>query len=232
MKQRILIIDDDADLCRLLRNNLEQEGYLVCIRHDGAAGLEELRSGDYQLVVLDIMLPLKNGYEVLGEIREKSFVPVLMLTARDSEGDKVSGLRMGADDYLTKPFANSEFLARVSSLLRRYTVFNAANAGEKTITAGGLSIDGTGREVRKDGRLLELTAKEFDLLLFFAENQGKVFTKKQIYRAVWKEEYAFDDNNIMVHIRRLRKKIEDNPENPKYILTVWGVGYKMGGERE
>ena len=232
MKQRILIIDDDADLCRLLRNNLEQEGYFVCIRHDGAAGLEELRSGDYQLVVLDIMLPLKNGYEVLGEIRVKSFVPVLMLTARDSEGDKVSGLRMGADDYLTKPFANSEFLARVSSLLRRYTVFNAANAGEKTITAGGLSIDGTGREVRKDGRLLELTAKEFDLLLFFAENQGKVFTKKQIYRAVWKEEYAFDDNNIMVHIRRLRKKIEDNPENPKYILTVWGVGYKMGGERE
>lgn len=232
MKQRILIIDDDADLCRLLRNNLEQEGYFVCIRHDGAAGLEELRSGDYQLVVLDIMLPLKNGYEVLGEIREKSFVQVLMLTARDSEGDKVSGLRMGADDYLTKPFANSEFLARVSSLLRRYTVFNAANAGEKTITAGGLSIDGTGREVRKDGRLLELTAKEFDLLLFFAENQGKVFTKKQIYRAVWKEEYAFDDNNIMVHIRRLRKKIEDNPENPKYILTVWGVGYKMGGERE
>lgn len=227
MKQRILIIDDDADLCRLLRNNLEQEGYFVCIRHDGAAGLEELRSGDYQLVVLDIMLPLKNGYEVLGEIREKSFVPVLMLTARDSEGDKVSGLRMGADDYLTKPFANSEFLARVSSLLRRYTVFNAANAGEKTITAGGLSIDGTGREVRKDGRLLELTAKEFDLLLFFAENQGKVFTKKQIYRAVWKEEYAFDDNNIMVHIRRLRKKIEDNPESPKYILTVWGVGYKL-----
>ena len=230
--KKILIIDDDTDLCRLLRNNLEQEGYFVCIRHDGAAGLEELRSGDYQLVVLDIMLPLKNGYEVLGEIREKSFVPVLMLTARDSEGDKVSGLRMGADDYLTKPFANSEFLARVSSLLRRYTVFNAANAGEKTITAGGLSIDGTGREVRKDGRLLELTAKEFDLLLFFAENQGKVFTKKQIYRAVWKEEYAFDDNNIMVHIRRLRKKIEDNPENPKYILTVWGVGYKMGGERE
>ncbi len=230
MKQRILIIDDDSDLCRLLRNNLEQEGYFVCVRHDGAAGLEELRSADYQLVVLDIMLPLKNGYEVLAEIREKSFVPVLMLTARDSEGDKVSGLRMGADDYLTKPFANSEFLARVSSLLRRYTVFNAANAAGKTITAGRLSIDESGREVRKDGVLLELTAKEFDMLLFFAENPGKVFTKKQIYRAVWKEEYAFDDNNVMVHVRRLRKKIEDDPENPKYILTVWGVGYKMGGE--
>lgn len=229
MKQKILIIDDDMDLCRLLRNNLEQEGYYVCTCHDGITGLKEAQSSDYQLIVLDIMLPLKNGYEVLEKIREKSFVPILMLTAKDSEGDKVSGLRMGADDYLTKPFANSEFLARVSSLLRRYTVFNAANA-DKVVTVGRLSIDKSGREVRKDNFLLELTAKEFDLLLFFAENPGQVFTKKQIYHAVWNDEYAFDDNNIMVHIRRLRKKIEDNPENPKYILTVWGIGYKFGGE--
>ncbi len=123
LKQKILIIDDDADLCRLLKNNLEPEGYQVCIRHDGVTGLEEAQNSDYQLIILDIMLPLINGYEVLKKIREKSFVPVLMLTAKDSEGDKVSGLRMGADDYLTKPFSNSEFLARVSSLLRRYTVF-------------------------------------------------------------------------------------------------------------
>lgn len=230
LKQKILIIDDDMDLCRLLRNNLEQEGYHVCIRHDGAAGLQEAQSADYQLIILDIMLPHKNGYEVLEKIREKSFVPVLMLTARDSEGDKVSGLRMGADDYLTKPFSNSEFLARVSSLLRRYTVFNAADIPDKTIAVGRLTINRAAREVSKDGLPLELTAKEFDLLLFFAENPGKVFTKKQIYRAVWKDEYAFDDNNIMVHIRRLRKKIEDNPESPEYILTVWGVGYKLGGE--
>lgn len=230
LKQKILIIDDDMDLCRLLRNNLEQEGYYVCIRHDGTTGLLEAQSADYQLIVLDIMLPHKNGYEVLEKIREKSFVPVLMLTARDSEGDKVSGLRMGADDYLTKPFSNSEFLARVSSLLRRYTVFNATNIPDKNIAVGRLTINRVAREVRKDGLPLELTAKEFDLLLFFAENPGKVFTKKQIYRAVWKDEYAFDDNNIMVHIRRLRKKIEDNPESPEYILTVWGVGYKLGGE--
>lgn len=228
MKHKILLIEDDTDLCRLLRDNLEQEGYFVCTRHDGAAGLEEAQNSDYQLVVLDIMLPLKNGYEVLEKIREKSVVPILMLTAKDSEGDKVSGLRMGADDYLTKPFANSEFLARVSSLLRRYTVFNTGNTLEKKITVGRLFIDKPGREVRKDGILIDLTAKEFDLLLFFAENPGKVFTKKQIYRAVWNDEYAFDDNNIMVHIRRLRKKIEDNPESPKYILTVWGVGYKLG----
>ncbi len=229
MGQKILVIDDDTDLCRLLRNNLEQEGYSVRTCHDGKTGLKELQSTDYQLVVLDIMLPLKNGYEVLEKIREESVVPVLMLTAKDSEGDKVSGLRMGADDYLTKPFANSEFLARVSSLLRRYTVFNAANLSNRYVTAGKLSVDKLGHAVYKDGILLELTAKEFDLLLFFAQHQGQVFTKKQIYRAVWKEEYAFDDNNIMVHIRRLRKKIEDNPENPEYILTVWGVGYKFGG---
>lgn len=230
MKQKILIIDDDVDLCRLLRHHLEQEGYDVCTCHDGVMGLHELQSAEYQLVVLDIMLPMINGYEVLERIRKKSFIPVLMLTAKDSEGDKVSGLRMGADDYLTKPFANSEFLARVSSLLRRYTIFNTADGSPEIITVGGLSIDKAGREVRKDGMLLELTAKEFDLLLHFAENPGKVFTKRQIYQAVWKDAYAYDDNNIMVHIRRLRKKIEDHPEHPKYILTVWGVGYKLGGE--
>ncbi|MCX4320347.1 response regulator transcription factor [Roseburia sp. 1XD42-69] len=230
MKQKILIIDDDVDLCRLLRHHLEQEGYDVCTCHDGVMGLHELQSAEYQLVVLDIMLPMINGYEVLERIRKKSFIPVLILTAKDSEGDKVSGLRMGADDYLTKPFANSEFLARVSSLLRRYTIFNTADGSPEIITVGGMSIDKAGREVRKDGMLLELTAKEFDLLLHFAENPGKVFTKRQIYQAVWKDAYAYDDNNIMVHIRRLRKKIEDHPEHPKYILTVWGVGYKLGGE--
>ena len=230
MKQKILIIDDDVDLCRLLRHHLEQEGYDVCTCHDGVMGLHELQSAEYQLVVLDIMLPMINGYEVLERIRKKSFIPVLILTAKDSEGDKVSGLRMGADDYLTKPFANSEFLARVSSLLRRYTIFNTADGSPEIITVGGMSIDKAGREVRKDGMLLELTAKEFDLLLHFAENPGKVFTKRQIYQAVRKDAYAYDDNNIMVHIRRLRKKIEDHPEHPKYILTVWGVGYKLGGE--
>jgi len=230
MKQKILIIDDDVDLCRLLLHHLEQEGYDVCTCHDGVMGLHELQSAEYQLVVLDIMLPMINGYEVLERIRKKSFIPVLMLTAKDSEGDKVSGLRMGADDYLTKPFANSEFLARVSSLLRRYTIFNTADGSPEIITVGGMSIDKAGREVRKDGMLLELTAKEFDLLLHFAENPGKVYTKRQIYQAVWKDAYAYDDNNIMVHIHRLRKKIEDHPEHPKYILTIWGVGYKLGGE--
>ncbi|WIV13400.1 response regulator transcription factor [Proteiniborus sp. MB09-C3] len=226
---RILIIDDDKDLCKLLKRNLEKEGYSVGFCNDGETGLKEAQGGNYQLVILDIMLPKKNGYEVLTEIRKSSHIPILMLTARDSEGDKVSGLRMGADDYLTKPFSNSEFLARVSSLLRRYILFGKSNSIDNKIILGNLSIDTLKHEVYKDNVLIELTAKEFDLLLFFAKNQGQVFTKRQIYNAVWNDEYAFDDNNIMVHIRRLRKKIEDNPEAPTYILTVWGVGYKSGG---
>lgn len=223
----ILIIDDDHDLCRLLKNLLEQEDYFVCTCHDGITGLNEAKRFSYKLIVLDIMLPHKNGYELLTEIRKDSYVPVLMLTAKDHESDKVTGLRMGADDYLTKPFGNSEFLARVSSLLRRYTVFNSGS--RNIITAVDLSIDVVRHEVRKENRLIHLTAKEFDLLLFLARNSGQVFTKRQLYQAVWNDEYAFDDNNIMVHIRRLRKKIETTPENPSYIITVWGVGYKFGG---
>lgn len=227
MKHRILIIDDDADLCRLLKNNLELEGYSVDVCYDGETGLQTFDAAEYQLVVLDIMLPIINGYDALNKIRQKSRVPILMLTAKDSEGDKVSGLRLGADDYLTKPFYNSEFLARVSSLLRRYLEWGTAPATKLQITVGDLCIDSAKREVYKRQQPIALTAKEFDLLWFLAKNKGQVFTKKQIYSYVWEEIYTFDDNNIMVHIRRLRKKIEDDPENPVYIITVWGVGYKF-----
>ncbi len=226
---QILLIDDDIALCRLLKNNLEKEGYSVSICHNGEAGLRELRRRKYQLIILDVMLPVKNGFEVLTEIRMHSHIPILMLTAKDSEGDKVAGLRMGADDYLTKPFSNSEFAARVSSLLRRSLLFNTDMNANNILTMGNLSIDISKHEVHKNGNIIDLTAKEFELLLFFAENLGLVFTKRQIYNAVWNDDYAYDDNNIMVHIRRLRKKIEDDPSNPKYILTVWGIGYKSGG---
>ncbi|HBL50764.1 MAG TPA: DNA-binding response regulator [Firmicutes bacterium] len=232
MINKILIIDDDRDLCALLKKNLETEGYQVNVCHDGETGLTEAIAVTYQLIVLDIMLPKRSGFDVLTGIRKSSHVPVLMLTAKDSEADKVSGLRMGADDYITKPFSSSEFLARAASLLRRYTVFASNGEQQKQIIdIGKLHIDPAKREVCRGGTVVGLTAKEFDLLYFLAENQGKVFTKKQIYRAVWKDEYAFDDNNIMVHIRRLRKKIEPDPDTPVYILTVWGVGYKLGGEK-
>ncbi|WP_010271594.1 response regulator transcription factor [Paenibacillus senegalensis] len=231
MSKKIVIIDDDIDLCTLLTKTLQTEGYQVKACHCGETGLAEAITGDYQLVVLDIMLPKLSGFEVLTGIRQRSNVPVLMLTAKDGEIDKVSGLRMGADDYMTKPFSNHEFLARVASLLRRYTVFNTS--GElpvQVLDIGKLRIDPLRHEVRTEHGVIKLTAKEFDLLYFLARNQGRVFTKKQIYRSVWDDEYAFDDNNIMVHIRRLRKKIEPDPENPIYILTVWGVGYKFGGD--
>lgn len=229
---KILLIDDDKDLCKLIKNNLERDGYSVTTQYTGDSGLAEAMNQEFQLIILDIMLPVKNGYEVLTEIRKVSNVPILMLTSKDSEGDKVSGLRMGADDYITKPFSNSEFSARIASLLRRYLLLgnHTTATGNNLLKIGCLAINIVKHEVIKNNVLLELTAKEFDLLVFFAANQGQVFTKRQIYRAVWKDEYAFDDNNITVHIRRLRKKIEDNPETPTYILTVWGVGYKLNGE--
>ena len=231
MKQKILVIDDDPELCTLIRKYLETEGYTVSTKNNGVDGLAEGLTTPYQLIVLDVMLPQKNGFDVLTNLRKKSSVPVLMLTAKDSEIDKVLGLRLGADDYLTKPFSMNEFVARVQSLIRRYTALGGESAVEiaSALIFDNLSITPDTREVLVSGVSVELTAKEFDLLYFLAKNRGKVFTKKQIYRAVWKDEYAFDDNNIMVHIRRLRKKVEPNPKQPQFIKTVWGVGYKFDG---
>ncbi len=231
MKQKILVIDDDLELCALIRKYLETEGYTVSTKNNGVDGLAEGLTAPYQLIVLDVMLPQKNGFDVLTNLRKKSSVPVLMLTAKDSEIDKVLGLRLGADDYLTKPFSMNEFVARVQSLIRRYTALGGESAVEiaSALIFDNLSITPDTREVLVSGVSVELTAKEFDLLYFLAKNRGKVFTKKQIYRAVWKDEYAFDDNNIMVHIRRLRKKVEPNPKQPQFIKTVWGVGYKFDG---
>ncbi|KAB1438360.1 response regulator transcription factor [Candidatus Galacturonibacter soehngenii] len=228
MKQKIVVVDDDVELCDLIKKFLEMECYAVTLRHDGESGLKECLKNDYVLIVLDVMLPLKNGFEILSKLRKESDVPVLMLTAKDSELDKVSGLRMGADDYLTKPFSMNEFVARVQSLIRRYTAFGNQIQETETLEFEEMSISKTTREVFINDSSIELTAKEFELLYFLAKHPGQVFTKKQIYNQVWQEEYAFDDNNIMVHIRRLRKKIEPDLEHPSYIQTVWGVGYKFG----
>lgn len=228
MKQKIVVIDDDVELCDLIKRYLEMECYDVTLRHDGESGLKECRKSDYVLIVLDVMLPLRNGFEILSMLRKESDVPVLMLTAKDGEVDKVTGLRMGADDYLTKPFSMNEFVARVQSLIRRYTAFGNHNQENETLLFEEMSISRATREVFINESPIELTAKEFELLYFLAKHPGQVFTKKQIYNQVWQEEYAFDDNNIMVHIRRLRKKIEPDLEHPSYIQTVWGVGYKFG----
>ncbi len=231
MANRVLIIDDDTALCALMQKCAEQEGLESDVAYTGKSGLSKLAECKdvYCLVILDVMLPGMNGFEVLSEIRKNSTVPVLMLTAKGDEIDKVTGLRLGADDYLTKPFSINELMARIESLIRRYTTFNQATPTD-VLTFENMVIDKENRTVCINGKLVDLTGKEFDLLVFLASNKGRVFTKKQIYTQVWEDEYAFDDNNIMSFISKLRKKIEPDMEHPFYILTVHGVGYRFNKE--
>lgn len=230
---RVLIIDDDKELCALMKKCVEQQNLSATVAHGGMKGLRlaNENSDNLSLVILDVMMPDLDGFQVLQKIRETSNVPVLMLTAKSDEEDKVSGLRLGADDYLTKPFSINELIARVNSLIRRYTTLNpTTGADTERMVLKGMVIDKANRLVAVNNNTVELTGKEFDLLFFLATNKGRVFTKKQIYTQVWEEDYAFDDSNIMSFISKLRKKIEPNPENPFYIQTVRGVGYRFNKE--
>lgn len=229
----VLIIDDDKELCTLMKKCVEQENMSAIIAHGGVEGLRliaENKDG-CSLVILDVMMPDLDGFQVLQKIRETNNVPVLMLTAKSNEDDKVSGLRLGADDYLTKPFSINELMARINSLIRRYTTLNSTDeTGDANMTLKGMVIDKENRTASVNGVAVDLTSKEFDLLFFLASNKGRIFTKKQIYMRVWEDEYAFDDSNIMSFISKLRKKIEPDPEHPFYILTVRGVGYRFNKE--
>ena len=230
---KVLIIDDDKELCTLMKKCVEQENLTAVVAGGGIEGLQMLEENKNvcSLIILDIMMPDLDGFQVLQQVRQTSNVPVLMLTAKSDEEDKVSGLRMGADDYLTKPFSINELMARVNSLIRRYTLLNPISSTETDcMVFQGMTIDNLNRLVFRNDVQVELTGKEFDLLSFLAANKGKVFTKKQIYTHVWEEEYAFDDSNIMSFISKLRKKIEPDPEHPFYILTVRGVGYRFNRE--
>ena len=230
---KVIIIDDDKELCTLMKKCVEQENLTAIIANGGIEGLQMLEENKNicSLIILDIMMPDLDGFQVLQQVRQTSNVPVLMLTAKSDEEDKVSGLRMGADDYLTKPFSINELMARVNSLIRRYTLLNPTSRTETDcMVFQGMTIDNLNRLVFMNDVQVELTGKEFDLLSFLAANKGKVFTKKQIYTHVWEEEYAFDDSNIMSFISKLRKKIELDPEHPFYILTVRGVGYRFNRE--
>nr|WP_043897319.1 response regulator transcription factor [Clostridioides difficile] len=229
----VLIIDDDKELCTLMKKCVEQENLSAIIAHSGAEGLHLVDKNKHtlSLVILDIMMPDIDGFQVLKKIRETSNIPVIMLTAKSDEDDKISGLCLGADDYLTKPFSINELMAPVNSLIRRYTMLNPAFiADTDCIIVNGMIIDKTNRIVSINNIPIQLTSKEFDLLSFLASNKGRVFTKKQIYTQVWEEEYAFDDSNIMSFISKLRKKIEPDPNRPFYILTVRGVGYRFNKE--
>lgn len=230
---KVLIIDDDKALCELMKKCVEQENLIALIAAGGMEGLRlaDENQGALTLVILDVMMPDLDGFQVLKKIRETSNVPVLMLTAKSGEEDKVSGLRLGADDYLTKPFSINELMARVNSLIRRYTTLNkTAETEDDCMKLSGMVIDRRNHLITVNGVEVELTGKEFDLLFFLASNKGRVFTKKQIYTQVWEEDYAFDDSNIMSFISKLRKKIEPDTEHPLYIQTVRGVGYRFNKE--
>lgn len=228
----ILIIDDDKELCALMKKCVEQEDLSAVTAYNGIEGVRlfDENKDSYSLIILDVMLPDIDGFQILQKIRDTSNIPVLMLTAKSSEEDKVFGLRLGADDYLTKPFGINELMARVNSLIRRYTTLNPFTADIDSISLKDMVIDKLNRTVTVKDIPVLLTGKEFDLLLFLASNKGRVFTKKQIYSQVWEEEYAFDDSNIMSFISKLRKKIEPDPDHPFYILTVRGVGYRFNKE--
>jgi len=224
---RILIIDDDIELCTLLKKCLETENYEVAVEYIGSSGLGRAKKEEFELIILDVMLPGMDGIKVLGELRKLLNTPVLMLSAKGQEMDKVLGLKAGADDYLSKPFSLSELIARVNSLIRRFTKLGGQDVVKSILDFGELQIDLEKHSVIKNGNDLSLTAKELGLVRFLASHPDQVFSKKQIYQNVWQEDYVYDDNNIMALIRRTRKKIEDNPESPVYIQTVWGIGYRF-----
>ncbi|MDD3277321.1 MAG: response regulator transcription factor [Lachnospiraceae bacterium] len=232
MKNKVLLIDDDKELCNLIKDCIEEEGVTLEYVCSGDLGFQKVKNlqEEYRLLILDIMLPQIDGLTILAELRKNSNIPVLMLTAKDEEVDKVVGLRMGADDYLTKPFGINELKARVYSLIRRYTVFSEQSEEKSKIEFKGLSIDLETREVYVDKKTIELTNKEFNLLAFLASHPGRAFTKKQIYAEVWEEEYSFDDNNLIAFISKLRKKIDPNESSPSYIQTIRGVGYRFSME--
>lgn len=230
MNYRVLIIDDDKELCILVKRSILSENIEADFCNTGKAGLTQLKEKQYQLVILDVMMPGMDGFETLKQIRAEYSLPILMFTAKNDSASKVRGLRAGADDYLTKPFNMDELIARIVSLIRRYTRFNQPDGTPPSLHFDGLEIDLESRSITTINGTFELPPKEFDILLFCAKNQGKILTKQRIYEEVWGEEYFYDDSNIMAIISRLRKKIEVNPGSPKYIQTIKGIGYRFNKE--
>jgi DNA-binding response OmpR family regulator len=229
----ILVVEDDIEINQLVTKYLNKEGFETHSVYNGKDALLSISAQDYQLIILDLMLPKIDGQEVLRKIREKQTVPVIILSAKDREMDKILGLGLGADDYITKPFTIGELIARVKAQLRRYMDFNSDNTGDdsKVLKHGDLELNTGTFEVSVDGQKKSVTAKEFAILKLLLSNPTRVFTKTQMFEAVWLEESMSVDNTVMVHINRLRAKIEKDPSNPVFIQTVWGFGYKLGEVR-
>lgn len=237
-RQRILLVEDDAEISEMLKNYLETENYEVICAFDGEEACVKFDSALFHLVLLDLMIPKISGMDVMQHIRKRSFVPVIIVSAKDSETDKTLGLALGADDYITKPFSVVEVLARIKANIRRATQYDALR-GQQTVSekssvekdiimVGELTMNLSDYTLTKNGKSVELTAKEFEILKLLMQNPKKVYTKEQLYSLVWNDAYFGDENAVNVHISRLRNKIEEYSRNPRYVLTVWGIGYKLG----
>lgn len=231
MKYKILVVEDDKDIAEVIRLYLENEGYEVLLAGDGLSGYEIMQKEKINLAVVDIMLPKMNGYDLVKKVREISNIPIVILSAKNLDSDKILGLDLGADDYLTKPFNPLELMARIKSNLRRYYSLGSGQEEDEKENriwqVGELVLDEDAVTLTKAGKLIVITPTEYKMLALFMKSPGKVFTKQQIYQEVNGECYVNDDNTLMVHISNLRDKIEDNPREPKYIKNIRGIGYKI-----
>ncbi|MCC8023500.1 MAG: response regulator transcription factor [Clostridiales bacterium] len=229
MAQSILLVEDEREIAGLVTLYLENEGFAVSVCHTGMDALREIQDRPVYLAILDVMLPDRDGFQLCRAIRERHTYPVIMLTARDREADKINGLALGADDYVTKPFQPLELVARVKAQLRRYLRYSAADTRrENLIHLGALVIDRDKHQCTLKERPLSLTPTEFAILAYLCENRGRVVGSEELFQAVWGEKYFTNSSNtVMVHIRHLREKMGDSAENPKYIRNVWGVGYQI-----
>ncbi len=226
----ILVVDDDREIVKAIEIYLSKEGYNILKAYDGEEALKQLTENEVHLVILDVMMPNKDGLETLEEIRKTKTLPVIMLSAKSEDYDKIAGLNIGADDYVTKPFNPLELIARVNSCIRRYVNFGSLNnKKEETniLKSGNLIVNDDMKKVEVDGKEIKLTATEYNILKFLLKNKGKVFSISQIYENVWNEESYGAENIIAVHIRHIREKIEINPKEPKYLKVIWGIGYKI-----
>lgn len=225
--ENILIIEDDINIAELERDYLKLNGYKVDVVHDGAQGMQKAVTGVYDVVIVDLMLPNKSGYEIIKEVRKKLEIPVIVVSAKNEDIDKIRGLDYGADDYLTKPFSPAELVARIKSHIKRYERLKGNNVPNEFIVHRGLEINAGAHKVFINGKEVQMTTKEYELLFFLASNPNIVFSKEQLFDSIWSEEYYGDTATVPVHIQKIRKKVEKDPSNPEYIETLWGTGYRF-----
>ena len=226
----ILVVDDDREIVKAIEIYLKREGYNVEKAYDGIEAIQKLKEKEIHLIILDIMMPNQDGLTTLEEIRKTKAIPVILLSAKSEDYDKISGLDLGADDYITKPFNPLELVARVNSNVRRYVKLGSINIegkGDKIYKSGELILDDETKKVNADGKDIKLTATEYNILKFLLKNKGKVYSISEIYENVWNEDSIAAENIIAVHIRHIREKIEINPKEPRYLKVIWGIGYKI-----